>query len=233
MGVNSGSSPSPKWTCINPTQNTTSATRYHTRRRLGALIRSESQSRSRSRFHPQPNPTLVRPPIPVVSPPVVSPPVTSLPGTNLTTQRTPLIPPRARAVADDTGALSSALGLVLDAQAIFGGPRLKRGAVVIENGEVKSVVVEPNPGEGESESETEFESAFESESESMAASVASLRCSLLHQWSCVWYTAPNCEVRGARCEVRGARVPPDVGIPSPTSDHTPFWMPRCVLDAMR
>ncbi|GFZ42363.1 hypothetical protein JCM24511_00078 [Saitozyma sp. JCM 24511] len=50
-------------------------------------------------------------------------------------------------VADDTGALSSALGLVLDAQAIFGGPRLKRGAVVIENGEVKSVVVEPNPGE--------------------------------------------------------------------------------------
>jgi 2-Cys peroxiredoxin 5 len=36
---------------------------------------------------------------------------------------------------------------VLDAQAIFGGPRLKRGAIVIEDGVVKSVAVEENPGE--------------------------------------------------------------------------------------
>ncbi|KAI9632827.1 Redoxin-domain-containing protein [Dioszegia hungarica] len=48
--------------------------------------------------------------------------------------------------ADDAGTLAHALGLVLDAQAIFGGPRLKRGAIVIEDGLVKSVVVEENPG---------------------------------------------------------------------------------------
>ena len=55
----------------------------------------------------------------------------------------------APAAADDAGTLSSALGLVLDAQAVFGGPRLKRGAVVIDSGKVVSVVVEPSPGEGE------------------------------------------------------------------------------------
>lgn len=49
--------------------------------------------------------------------------------------------------ADDTAALAHALGLVLDAQGLLGGPRLKRGAVVIEDGVVKSVVVEENPGE--------------------------------------------------------------------------------------
>jgi len=47
---------------------------------------------------------------------------------------------------DDAGSLASALGLVLDAQAVFGGPRLKRGAIVIEDGKVLSVAVEPNPG---------------------------------------------------------------------------------------
>lgn len=56
-------------------------------------------------------------------------------------------------VADDTGAVASAFGLVLDAQAIFGGPRLKRAAVVIDNGKVVSVAVEPSPGEGESADE--------------------------------------------------------------------------------
>ncbi|WWC66723.1 uncharacterized protein I206_100628 [Kwoniella pini CBS 10737] len=49
--------------------------------------------------------------------------------------------------ADDTSALAAKLGLVLDAQAIFGGPRLKRGAVVIEDGKVVHVAVEPSPGE--------------------------------------------------------------------------------------
>ncbi|EIW68962.1 hypothetical protein TREMEDRAFT_68887 [Tremella mesenterica DSM 1558] len=48
---------------------------------------------------------------------------------------------------DDTGAFGTASGLVFDAQAVFGGPRLKRGAVVIHDGKVVSVVVEPNPGE--------------------------------------------------------------------------------------
>lgn len=48
--------------------------------------------------------------------------------------------------ADDAGTFAHAAGLVLDAQAVFGGPRLKRGAIVIEDGLVKSVVVEENPG---------------------------------------------------------------------------------------
>ncbi len=54
-------------------------------------------------------------------------------------------------VADDSAALASKLGLVLDAQAIFGGPRLKRGTVVIDNGKVQSVAVEEVPSEGESQ----------------------------------------------------------------------------------
>ena len=54
-----------------------------------------------------------------------------------------------RLAGDDAGALSASLGLVLDAQPVFGGPRLKRAALVIEDGKVLSVVVEPNPGEGE------------------------------------------------------------------------------------
>ena len=49
--------------------------------------------------------------------------------------------------ADDCGTFAHAAGLVLDAQAIFGGPRLKRGAIVIEDGIVKSVTIESNPGE--------------------------------------------------------------------------------------
>ncbi|KAK4684155.1 hypothetical protein P7C73_g6045, partial [Tremellales sp. Uapishka_1] len=49
--------------------------------------------------------------------------------------------------ADDAGKFASGTGLVLDAQAILGGPRLKRGAIVIEDGKVLSVVVEPSPGE--------------------------------------------------------------------------------------
>lgn len=53
-------------------------------------------------------------------------------------------------VADDAATLASKLGLVLDAAAIFGGPRLKRGAVVIDSGKVVSLAVEPSPGEGES-----------------------------------------------------------------------------------
>lgn len=49
--------------------------------------------------------------------------------------------------ADDAATFASAAGLVLNAQAVFGGPRLKRGAIVIEDGTVKSVAVEENPGE--------------------------------------------------------------------------------------
>ncbi|WWD16334.1 hypothetical protein CI109_100760 [Kwoniella shandongensis] len=49
--------------------------------------------------------------------------------------------------ADDSAALAHALGLVLDGQAIFGGPRLKRGAIVFDNGKVTHLTVEPNPGE--------------------------------------------------------------------------------------
>ncbi|WVW82013.1 hypothetical protein I302_104018 [Kwoniella bestiolae CBS 10118] len=49
--------------------------------------------------------------------------------------------------ADDSSKLASSLGLVLDGQAIFGGPRLKRGAIVIEDGKVLHVAVEPSPGE--------------------------------------------------------------------------------------
>ncbi|KAL7419829.1 hypothetical protein Q5752_005745 [Cryptotrichosporon argae] len=49
--------------------------------------------------------------------------------------------------ADDQAALAHALGLVLDAQGLLGGPRLKRGVVIIQDGKVVDVVVEPNPGE--------------------------------------------------------------------------------------
>ena len=52
------------------------------------------------------------------------------------------------AVADDSSALASGLGLVLNAQAVFGGPRLQRGVVVFEQGKVTHVGVEPSPAEG-------------------------------------------------------------------------------------
>ena len=51
---------------------------------------------------------------------------------------------------DDAGTLSSALGLVLDAQAVLGGPRLKRGVMIIEDGKVLYVAVEPTTGQGDS-----------------------------------------------------------------------------------
>ncbi|WWC85992.1 uncharacterized protein L201_000863 [Kwoniella dendrophila CBS 6074] len=50
-------------------------------------------------------------------------------------------------VADDTSKLASSLGLVLDGQEIFGGPRLKRGALVIEDGKVTHVAVENSPAD--------------------------------------------------------------------------------------
>ncbi|WVF66094.1 hypothetical protein IAT40_000833 [Kwoniella sp. CBS 6097] len=49
--------------------------------------------------------------------------------------------------ADDQGQLAHALGLVLDGQAIFGGPRFKRGALVIEDGKVNYVGVEASPAD--------------------------------------------------------------------------------------
>lgn len=51
-------------------------------------------------------------------------------------------------VGDDQGTFGAAAGLVFDAQAFFGGPRLQRGAIVIDNGKVVSVAVENSPPEG-------------------------------------------------------------------------------------
>jgi peroxiredoxin len=53
-------------------------------------------------------------------------------------------------VGDDTGAFGAAAGLVFDAHDFLGGPRLQRGAIVIDNGKVVSVVVENTPPEGTS-----------------------------------------------------------------------------------
>jgi 2-Cys peroxiredoxin 5 len=47
-------------------------------------------------------------------------------------------------LADPTGAFTKALDLSFDGSAIFGGDRSKRYAIVIEQGKVKSVAVEPD-----------------------------------------------------------------------------------------
>lgn len=49
---------------------------------------------------------------------------------------------------DDNGALSRALGLVLDAPGL-GGQRLQRSAIVVEDGKVVGAYVEPVSGKGE------------------------------------------------------------------------------------
>lgn len=49
-------------------------------------------------------------------------------------------------IADDTGALSAALGLIFDATPLLGGPRLKRSVLIVEGGKVKDVIVEEDPG---------------------------------------------------------------------------------------
>ncbi|WVQ78633.1 hypothetical protein IAT38_000720 [Cryptococcus sp. DSM 104549] len=49
--------------------------------------------------------------------------------------------------ADDASQLASALGVVLDAQAVFGGPRFKRGAIVFDEGKVTYVGIEKTPAE--------------------------------------------------------------------------------------
>ncbi|TYJ52074.1 hypothetical protein B9479_007331 [Cryptococcus floricola] len=49
--------------------------------------------------------------------------------------------------ADDSAKLAASLGLVLDAAPIFGGPRLKRGALIIEGGKVQHVAVQDSPGD--------------------------------------------------------------------------------------
>lgn len=54
--------------------------------------------------------------------------------------------------ADDTAALASALGLTFDAQPVFGGPRLKRGVLVVNDGVVEYVGVEDSPGDSASSS---------------------------------------------------------------------------------
>ncbi|KAK4139392.1 thioredoxin-like protein [Dichotomopilus funicola] len=49
-----------------------------------------------------------------------------------------------RFFADPTGQFTKALDLAFDGSAIFGGDRSKRYAIVVENGKVKSVAVEPD-----------------------------------------------------------------------------------------
>ncbi|ORX35334.1 Redoxin-domain-containing protein [Kockovaella imperatae] len=48
---------------------------------------------------------------------------------------------------DDAGKLASSLGIVFDAQAVFGGPRFMRAALVIDSGKVVHVGVEKSPGD--------------------------------------------------------------------------------------
>jgi len=52
---------------------------------------------------------------------------------------------RIHFVADDQGNFVGALGLVLDASALLGGPRSKRFAIVAENGKVVKINVEEEP----------------------------------------------------------------------------------------
>ncbi len=49
-----------------------------------------------------------------------------------------------RFLGDPEGEFTKALDLIFDATAIFGNPRSKRYALVIENGKVKSAHVEPD-----------------------------------------------------------------------------------------
>ena len=51
-------------------------------------------------------------------------------------------------MGDDQGTFGSAAGLVFDAQAFFGGPRLQRGAIIAQDGKVVHVAVENTPPEG-------------------------------------------------------------------------------------
>lgn len=52
--------------------------------------------------------------------------------------------PQLRFLGDPTAAFTKALDLDFDGTAIFGGPRSKRYALVIEDGKVKSAHVEPD-----------------------------------------------------------------------------------------
>lgn len=49
-----------------------------------------------------------------------------------------------RFLGDPTAKFTEALDLAFDGAAIFGGPRSKRYAMVIEDGKVKSLYVEPD-----------------------------------------------------------------------------------------
>ena len=49
-----------------------------------------------------------------------------------------------RYLGDPSAAFTKALDLDFDAAAVFGGPRSKRYALVIEDGKVKSAHVEPD-----------------------------------------------------------------------------------------
>ncbi|KAK3321663.1 redoxin [Apodospora peruviana] len=49
-----------------------------------------------------------------------------------------------RFLADPTGRFTKALDLAFDGSAIFGGDRSKRYAIIVEDGKVKSVAVEPD-----------------------------------------------------------------------------------------
>ncbi|CDZ97208.1 Alkyl hydroperoxide reductase/peroxiredoxin [Phaffia rhodozyma] len=54
---------------------------------------------------------------------------------------------KIRFIADDTGAFVSALGLVFDASAIFGGIRSKRFALYANDGKIEALLVENSPGD--------------------------------------------------------------------------------------
>ena len=56
----------------------------------------------------------------------------------------PLISLQIRFLADPTGEFTRALDLAFNGGAVFGGDRSKRYALVIENGKVKQVHVEPD-----------------------------------------------------------------------------------------
>ncbi|WVN87128.1 uncharacterized protein L203_102304 [Cryptococcus depauperatus CBS 7841] len=48
-------------------------------------------------------------------------------------------------VADDSASLAAALGLTLDGQAVLGGPRFKRGALILNDGKVEWIGIEDSP----------------------------------------------------------------------------------------
>lgn len=55
-----------------------------------------------------------------------------------------LSPSQIRFLADPTGKFTKLLDMSFDGSAIFGGERSKRYAIVVEQGKIKTVAVEPD-----------------------------------------------------------------------------------------